>query len=202
MGWTDRTRGGLGAVGYERGSGYAAYISYDLESGMYGARESCYVRVPFALSGEDLAGFNYLILRIRYDDGFVAYLNGKQIAAANAPASPVWNDGAIASHSDGAAVVLQELNCSDYLGYLQAGDNLLAIHGLNYRSTSSDFLISMELVAGEDSAAQLISPSALEYTDPIVLTADTRIKARAWQNGQWSALHEAEYMVSPLAQDE
>jgi len=202
--WLDGTQrvGGLGGVGYERGSGYASYLSYDVASGMYGARESCYVRVPFGLSAEDLAGFNYLILHIRYDDGFVAYLNGKKIAAANAPGSPVWNDGATASHSDGAAVNLQAFDCSDALDHLRAGDNLLAIHGLNYRSTSSDFLISVELVAGEDSAAQLISPSALVYTDPIVLTEDTRIEARVWQNGQWSALHEADYMVNVLVRDE
>ncbi len=202
MNWTDRTRGGLGGVGYERGNGYASYISYDLESAMYGITESCYVRILFTLGAEDLAGFNYLTLRMRYDDGFRAYLNGRQIAVANAPASPAWNDGAIASHSDGDARVLQAFNCSVALDDLQAGDNLLAIHGLNYRSTSSDFLISAELVAGEDAATQLISASALVYSDPIFFTGDTQIKARVWQNGQWSALHEAEYVVSPLAQGE
>lgn len=202
MDWTQRVRGGQGAVGYEWGSGYTPYISYDVQSGMYGTMGSCYVRIPFTVSAADLATYNYLILRMRYDDGFRAYLNGRQIAAANAPNSPRWDDTASASHGDSDAVLLQEFDCSAALADMRAGDNLLAIHGLNRSLTSSDFLISAELVAGEDAAAQLVSPAAMVYETPLVLTEDTQIKARIWQDGQWSALHQAEFVITPLAQGE
>jgi hypothetical protein len=201
--WTHGTpenNSGMGAVGYENDSGYESYITYDVQAHMSNTMESCYIRIPFTVSAADLADFNFLTLRIRYDDGFVAYLNGTRIAATNASASPAWNSGAQDSHSDSEAVVFETIDCSDFVDQLQSGDNILAIHGLNYRTTSSDFLISVELIAGEIySAVDSISDSALVYSDPLPLTYSTRIKARLWDDGQWSALNDALYIVDPFA---
>ena len=44
-------------------------------------RTSCYIRIPFEVDADDLAGWNFMTLQMRYDDGFVAYLNGTQIAS-------------------------------------------------------------------------------------------------------------------------
>ena len=201
--WTDgmpRSRETLGGVGYERSSGYEPYISYDVESQMYNAVEACYIRIPFAVEPQDRAGSNYMTLRIRYDDGFVAYLNGTRIASANASASPAWNEGAAASHGDGSAVLFEEFDCSAFLSSLHAGGNVLAIHGMNYRQTSSDFLISVELVAGEDANAEGISPSADVYSQPLLLTESAQVKARIWASGQWSALHETLYTIGSVAE--
>ena len=49
---------------------------------MYGLRTSCYIRVPFSFTG-DLRNVAGLTLKIRYNDGFVAYLNGVEIARRN-----------------------------------------------------------------------------------------------------------------------
>ncbi len=67
---------------------------------------------------------------------------------------------------------------------------------MNSGATSSDFLISTELVAGEDADAGLLSPSARQYTEDIALDGSMWIKARVWESGQWSALHEAVFMVA------
>jgi len=199
-GWTSGTPAAgetSGGIGYERNTGYESFIAYDVEAEMYGNVEACYIRILFTVSAQDLADFNYMKLRMRFDDGFVAYLNGTPIASANAPASPAWNSGATDSHSDMSAISLQTFDGSVAIDTLQVGDNILAIHGMNAGQTSSDFLISAELTAGEDARSGDLSPSAASYSDPIALTGNTQVKARLWDNGQWSALNEAVYTVSP-----
>ncbi len=186
---------GSGAVGYERGSGYASYITYDVGAPMYGNREACYIRIPFHIERADHATFNYMTLRVRFDDGFVAYLNGTPIASANASISPAWNEGATTSHGDSSAIFFQDFDCSSSVEALNGDDNVLAVHGMNAGLTSSDFLISVELIAGETSTAGPVADSALPYSDPIRLTETTTVKARVLRQGQWSALHQAVYVV-------
>ncbi len=78
------------AIGYEREpeseNSYVGYFQTDLESLMYGETATAYVRIPFTIG--DPSAFTALSLRMRYDDGFVAYINGVEVAGANAPASP------------------------------------------------------------------------------------------------------------------
>lgn len=124
-----------------------------------------------------------------------AWTDGTPIALANAPSSPAWNQGAAASHDDISATFFEEFNCSAFVDRLHPGDNVLAIHGMDSGTTSSDFLISVELIAGEDTNAGLLSPSARVYTEGVALDGSVQIKARVWENGQWSALHEAVFTV-------
>jgi hypothetical protein len=200
--WTDGTpaiAGASGGVGYERSTGFESHITYDVEAQMYGRTEACYVRIPFTARASDIADFNYMTLRVRYDDGFIAYLNGTRIASANASASAAWNEGAAASQADISATFFEDFDCSAFVGRLRPGDNILAIHGMNAGATSSDFLISAELVAGvgANDYSPLLSPSVRVYTEPVSLAGSTTVKARIWGNGQWSALNEAMYTVSP-----
>ncbi len=141
--------GAPGGVGFERGQGYDALITLDTEGQMYGTSKnsSCYVRVPFTVDAAALAGIKGLTLKARCDDGFVAYLNGKEVARSNFAGTPAWD-----SHADSAV----EANGQDFdevidisanIGELKAGANVLAIHAMNSGSTSSDFLISVALDA-------------------------------------------------------
>src|SRR5205085_10640359 len=50
---------------------------------------SLYSRITF--NAANLAALSSLTLKMQYGSGYVAYLNGVQIASRNAPASPVWN---------------------------------------------------------------------------------------------------------------
>ena len=50
---------------------------------MCGSNATAYLRLPFVVS--DPASLNQLTLRMRYNDGFVAYLNGVQVATRHAP---------------------------------------------------------------------------------------------------------------------
>jgi len=73
-----------------------------------------------------------------------------------------------------------------HINKLKVGRNILAIHGLNSSTTSSDFLISVVLEAAKDigsggngQEAGDISTGAIQYNGwPITLNETTRIKAR------------------------
>lgn len=138
--WTNGQTG----VGYERNSGYEALLNTDVEAEMYATNASVWIRIPFLV--DNPAPLTKLTMRMKYDDGFVAYLNGQRIESRNAPSEPLaWNEEATDDHSDSAAVTFEEYDLSAFLNALVAGDNVLAIHGLNGGSSSSDMLIVPEL---------------------------------------------------------
>ena len=88
---------GNGGVGYDRGTGFSGLIGLDLLSAMPesaridtngdGVNENNSVYTRYAFNVSDPADFDSLTLNMRYDDGFVAYLNGHEVARANAPTS-------------------------------------------------------------------------------------------------------------------
>jgi hypothetical protein len=97
---------------------------------MKGTNESVYIRIPF--SATNTAFISSLTLRMKYDDAFVACLNGTEVARSpNAPTPLTWNSGTSTIHEDEDAVLFEDYDISEYLGSLQTGTNLLAIHGLN-----------------------------------------------------------------------
>ncbi|MEM7230976.1 MAG: CotH kinase family protein [Planctomycetota bacterium] len=167
---------GLG-VGYENSSGYGPYIDVDTGDDMSGGGTSAYIRIPFNVSDPDQ--YASMVLGMRYDDGFVAYLNGTEIASGNAPASPAWNSTASTLHDDAAAVTFVNFNVSDHLDELRDGANVLCIHGLNENSGSSDFLIEPELkvTAPFDGGA-------------VTLNQPTHVVARAYDGRSWSGITE------------
>lgn len=189
LSWT----AGTGGVGYERSTGYESYFNIDVGSAMYGQNGTCYIRVPFNVSANDLPALTGLKLRVRYDDGFIAHLNGQEIArTGNAPASAVWNSTASYTHDDADAIVFEEFDVSPFVGQLHAGANVLAIQGLNSPATSSDFLISLEL-----NALKVSTATALPYTGPITLSGSTQVIARMFTNNNWGARNEAIFTVGP-----
>ena len=79
---------------------------------MKGLTASAYLRSEFEIAGNVLPTYKTLDLNINYDDGFVAYLNGQEIARANAPDQLAWNSVATAPHG-GIAAVAQYPDFSD-----------------------------------------------------------------------------------------
>ncbi|MHC4425224.1 MAG: lamin tail domain-containing protein, partial [Planctomycetota bacterium] len=196
-GWLECT-GSPGGVGFERTSGYENLISLDVEGQMYARNSTCYIRIPFTFDGspDDLSS---MMLSVRYDDGFIAYLNGVEVARRNFDGTPTPNSSASTSHFDAEALQFEDIDISAFLSTLQQGSNLLAIQGLNASATGSDFLISAELLAGGDGPDNGGLPGVTEYTDPITLTRSTHVKARVQNGSTWSALSEAVFAVGPVA---
>ncbi len=123
--------------------GVAGEITTDLKADMFGVNPSAYVRIPFTCP--DTPGFSNLTLRMKYEDGFVAYLNGVEIARRNAPFEAQWNSAASGAHAGNVAAQFEDIDVSAYLDTLQTGANVLAIHGLNLNTTAPAFLILPEL---------------------------------------------------------
>jgi hypothetical protein len=119
-------------------------VGTDVRDLMQGANSTVYVRIPF--ESPDPTLFDGLSLRMRYDDGFVAYLNGVAVASANAPTSPAYNASATAAR-DGDPTAVVTFSLTPYLGLLHAGTNLLAIRGLNASASDPDLLVLPELIA-------------------------------------------------------
>ncbi|MDH4239774.1 MAG: lamin tail domain-containing protein, partial [Phycisphaerae bacterium] len=192
---------GTGGVGYERNPGdpinYTGLFNINVEGDMYGNNGTCYIRIPFNVSSTDLAG---LTLRMRYDDGFIAYINGVEVKRRNFTETPQWNSDANEMNADENAVSFENFDISGYISVLNPGDNILAIQGLNYGITSSDFLISVELVASQVGQGD-VAPGAIQYTAPVTLNKSTQVKARNFDAGAWSALHEAVFAIGPLAEN-
>ncbi len=137
---------GITGVGYDLEPDYVPYIGLDVETPMYNKNPTAYIRQTFNVS--DAGALTSLKLRMRYEDGFVAYLNGTEIARRNAPAgTPAWNATSSTGRADSAAVVYEDIDVSAALTSMVSGTNVLAIHGLNNAKDSSDFLISPLLLA-------------------------------------------------------
>jgi hypothetical protein len=123
---------------------YTNYIATDVRSQMYGSNATAYVRIPFAYANTNT--LDSLQLLMRFDDGFVAYLNGHLIASSNAPVSLAWNSAATARHPDPQAVQWTAFDVSSARQWLQPGTNILAIQALNIAATNTDFLMQAQLV--------------------------------------------------------
>lgn len=65
--------------------GIADCFTTDLEAAMKGVNPSVFVRIPFDVT--DPSAIETLKLKMKYNDGFVAYLNGTEIAKRNTPTS-------------------------------------------------------------------------------------------------------------------
>ncbi len=202
---------GTTAVGYERQDGYEELIGTDVGDRLEHSDQSTFIRIGFEVAALD--PIVSLRLKMRYDDGFVAYLNGVEIARRNAPDSPAWSSAATSDHEAEAYETCEVGDAARRA--LRAGANVLAIQGLNSDNlSSSDFLILPQLEAGFDAgdpsphvaihytldgtdprlAGGAVAPTAATYTSPIALPADVTVRARVRNRGQWSALAE----VGPL----
>ena len=139
-------------VGYDTGTGYNSFIDVDVQSEMHLLRTTAFVRIPFTLA--DASAISTLALSIRYDDGFYAYLNGDEITSRNAPANPAW-DSTTSSNID-ESNNLETIDVSAFTSSLLNGQNVLAIHGINRSSGSSDFLADPVLTGTTTSTGPLL----------------------------------------------
>ncbi|WP_435893869.1 lamin tail domain-containing protein [Oceaniferula spumae] len=141
---------GVQGVGYERNNGFQDDINLDVESAMYNNNTSVYMRIPVhvPVNPSDILS---LTLRMKYDDGFAAFVNGAIPASGKsyAPGTLTWNSTTEGgTNPEASATEFEDFDLSDVIPSLVSGsNNILAIQGLNATSTSSDALYRCELVA-------------------------------------------------------
>lgn len=115
---------------------------------MRGRYASVYLRRTFGVA--DLSEIQNLLLEVRYDDGFIAYLNGTEVARSRtmreAGSPPAHNTTSPAGHEVEAEP--DRFNLESYLGLLRPAPqvNVLAIQVHNVSLTSSDLSIHPRLL--------------------------------------------------------
>ena len=163
---------GVGSIGWDvnsDGVDLNPYIGRPLSTTTevdFNSNWTIYVRYEF--DAPDPQQLESLAMHLRFDDGFVAYLNGREIARANFAEDfvypqPQWNS--YAGHQQGsasssgnwnrtaAADELVSFDLTPFLEFVREEGNVLAFHGVNSRSSGGsgvnrqDFLIDAELVA-------------------------------------------------------
>ena len=120
---------------------YTGLIGTDVLTQMKGISATAYIRVPFNLTVPPSLA-TALTLRVQYDDGFVAYLNGAEVARRNAPAVLDDLSAAESDRPDTAALAVETIDLTVYLGLLKPGGNLLAFHALNSDPNADRFLLN------------------------------------------------------------
>ena len=160
-------------VGYDENSTYIPEFGAggNLGNRLNNVNTSLYLRVLFDVA--DASAISKLTLKMKYDDGFTAFLNGVRVAFSNSPASTTWNSVATGSHADGDATTFKAFNISAHTHLLNTGANVLAIQGLNTSMTSSDMLISPELHAVRITDSTIGGPGYLGTPSPGTFNGDT-----------------------------
>ncbi len=115
--------------------GYDSWINTDIGAGMQGENATAWLRMPLTVDAPE--DYQQLELSLQYDDGFVAYLNGTELARRNAPDGPPGTTTQATATHQGSATETFELPAT----LLRAGANLLAIQGLNLSADDNDFLL-------------------------------------------------------------
>jgi hypothetical protein len=163
---------GTGSVGFDRNSdapNLLPYINRVLTTGEMDSTDStpqysAYVRYEFDVTNKDQ--LTSLELELMFDDGFIAYLNDREIYRVNFAedfvySQPMWSSYAGnqmgTSSTAGAANRVTEaddlvpIDLSPYVSSLEEGTNVLAFHLVNYKgSTTSalqDLLVAPVLTA-------------------------------------------------------
>ena len=158
--WTPGTTG----IGFDSVK-YLPLIGTDTKAAMRNIQATSYTRIEFETTNP--SAYQALQLRMKFDDGFIAYINGTRVHQMHSPASPSWNSSATTSSQEADINEFETFDLSHHLDTLVEGTNILAIHGLNGSTGSSDFLILPELYAGiadsEGSNEPLIKFGDIEF---------------------------------------
>lgn len=141
--------------GWSEGTGGIGYGDFDDGTEVAGPVTAIYSRTTFVLT--DPSAVTTLQLLADYDDGFVAYLNGVEIARSNvADVNASFLTMASADHEatsyQGLGSEVFEINSSVFASLLVEGENVLALKNYNFTPASSDLSCNMELVAGMSTA--------------------------------------------------
>jgi hypothetical protein len=138
------------------GVSVSPYVKTDIGASMSNINASAQIRLPFTVANP--TNITLLSLRMRYDDGFSAFINGIPIQAANAPDPLSYSSSAMDRHPP---AILDEFRPG--ASVLTVGNNVLAIQGLNISADNPDFLVLAELSA---TAVTASSDVPLYFTRP------------------------------------
>jgi hypothetical protein len=132
------------AKGWKKGQapfGYAYREARTVLDDMKGKYSSIYMRHEFEVEQADYIA--EIGLMINYDDGFVAYLNGKEVVRKGVGKGSGKDAQQVKSHD---ATKYGYFQLKDFEKHLRTGTNVLTIEGHNSSLDSHDFLIDPYLL--------------------------------------------------------
>ncbi len=151
---------------------------------MQNAYSGVYLRRSFSIAeGDEIP--QQIKLSLYFDDGVVAWINGREVARIRAPEGepPPFDATASRSHE---AREFEDVVLNGAGDLLRVGENLIAVHALNVTLGSNDFSIDARLFVpgSEDFEGQIISPPTpgventvrAENAPPQVRQVDTRVR--------------------------
>lgn len=133
-----------------------------------------YMRATFNVL--DTSTIESVIVNIDYDDGFVAYLNGVEIARSNMTGiPPTFNELAAAQHEavmySGGTPDAYTIGKSTLSTLLVNGTNVLAIEAHNQNAGSSDLSSKGFFSVGLDDTTTVYNPTPSWFSAPVQFTS-------------------------------
>ncbi|MCL1909972.1 MAG: CotH kinase family protein, partial [Kiritimatiellaeota bacterium] len=125
-----------------------------------------------------------LKMNILRDDGVILYLNGVEIFRDNMPVGAVtydtWSERTVGAPEQNN-YYLHTLNAAHLL---RPGANLLAAEVHQCNATSTDLYLDLDLTA-------VPAGSTAAHSAKFNITGDVAVRARAFENGEWSAMSQS-----------
>ena len=176
--YSDSNWGGPSPSGFGYGDGDDATVFNDMRNipNVQGGYMSAYIRKTFNVANP--AAVSYLTIGADVDDGFIAYINGVEVARRNMPAGAVTNTTAAtptheASKGEPASNPQEREFITVNPSVLVAGTNTIAVEGHNSSPDSSDFSLIIELSVG----VNLTRGPYLQMNSPGTMTVAWRTDA-------------------------
>jgi hypothetical protein len=159
--WATGTTG----VGYDTGPDYHPMIGLDLGPTSMQNNTTCTIRIPFQIA--DPAGTTFFDFSMKYDDGYVAYINGTRVTSREAPAQATSTSASTSDSLDAKAFDFEPATFDEGTPTLVMGENILAIQALN-RSTDSSDLLALPTLEGFSvgNTGVLVSSSVQYFPEP------------------------------------
>ena len=151
---------GVMGIGYDRNSPpvLEELIATNIHDQLYNVNPSVRLRMEFTLGVEDLdALYN---LRVKFADGFVAYLNGVEIARENFVGSSRYNRRAALDRPPAEALIFSDYRLGVLSDLLVSGRNVLAVQAASFARNNADFVFLAVLEAVQSVS---ITPGVAEY---------------------------------------
>ena len=116
-----------------------------------------------------------IVFSVNYDDGFIIWINGKEVLKRNAPNSPRYNSFAPGMHESGS-FEQYELDLSD--ANLNDGTNYIAVQGFNISLSSTDFHFNVQISSTSslpeyEGSSIIFSEKSGFYDNPFNLSIST-----------------------------
>lgn len=138
-------------------------VRTDVSSQMAHLRTVCALRVTFDDPWGGALTYEKLTLKLRFNDGFVAYLNGTEVARQNAVVTPQWDSMAVTNRAKSISFGFDTFDLSAFSALLRPKNNVLAIQGFSSGLQDGEFLLHPIL---EATAAASVANQYLDQDTP------------------------------------